>query len=243
MHIDNLVLEITRKCNLQCPHCIRGNTQRLVMTHDIICSTFKHIESIGSLTITGGEPSLATEVFEDINLSLWWRKIQVQSFYIVSNGCPHNRYGRFLRAVDKLYQYCDEQEACSFTISRDQFHDFEPSRYRIFQRYMDEEYYGEDPSYFHPKGRDEYIEKVIGEGRAVKTQVGFEPIIEQKPWKLDGDYVTEQEVCVSANGNVTSCCDMSYARIDSENKGNVLKMPLPQIIEGYCVKKEEAVEV
>jgi len=238
MHIDNLILEVTRKCNLRCEHCMRGNPQRLVMSNEIINKTLEHVTSIGTLCLTGGEPSLAPEVLENLWLSLWWKKLRVEAFDITTNACPHNRYGRFLRAVDKLYGWCDSQSSCNLSISRDQYHGYVSSRARIFKRYMSEEYYGENPPYFHPEGRSTYMSEPICEGRALKTGAGWAPIKEQKPWELDEDYVGEHEVYISANGNVTSCCDMSFARIDRDCKGNVLTTPLPQIIESYCNHKE-----
>ena len=29
MHICNLIIEITRRCNLQCDHCLRGNAESI----------------------------------------------------------------------------------------------------------------------------------------------------------------------------------------------------------------------
>jgi hypothetical protein len=32
LYLSNLCLEVTRKCNLRCAHCLRGNPQRVTMT-------------------------------------------------------------------------------------------------------------------------------------------------------------------------------------------------------------------
>jgi hypothetical protein len=208
------------------------------MSNEILHNTLQHIDSVNYLTFTGGEPSLAPEVIEEAYQMCLWKKIEIEYFYIVTNACPHNRYGRFLRAVDRFSGYCNQKDLCALEISRDQFHSFDPSRYHIFERYMKDVYYEENPPYFLPEGRSKFIDNPIGEGRAAETMVGDAPIKLQEPWMVDEDRVYEGEVYVSANGNVTSCCDMSYARIDRDCKGNVLTTPLPQIIESYCTHTE-----
>ena len=248
IQISDLILEVTRKCNLQCAHCLRGKAQRMSMSNEVLFKTMGSIESIGTLTLTGGEPSLAPEVLEYLLENLYVRRIQVGSFYIVTNGMPHNRFRRFLTAVERLYGWCDLQDSCLLTVSRDQFHPFNknPGRYlRQFEvREGGRHWEGEYPLYFFPENRNVSIHWVLEEGRAIETQVGFRPQRQQKPWELhsDGDYVIEPEVYVSANGNVTSACDMSFERTDQEARGNVLTKYLPDIIESYCTKQEEVKE-
>jgi len=250
IQISDLVLEVTRKCNLQCAHCLRGKAQRMSMSNAVLFKAMGSIESIGTLTLAGGEPSLAPEVLEYLFENLYMHKIQVGSFYIVTNGMPHNRFRRFLTAVERLYGWCDSQGSCMLTVSRDQYHPFNqnPGRYlrqfEIRDEHGGRHWEGEYPPYFYPGDRNVTIHQVIGEGRAVETQVGFEPQEQQTPWEVhtDGNYVIEPVVYVSANGNVTSSCNMSFERLDREAKGNVLTKYLPDIIESYCTIQEEVKE-
>ncbi len=57
IYVYNLVLEITRKCNAKCIHCLRGNAQNLTMSQEVIDAVFSKIDRVSSLTLTGGEPS------------------------------------------------------------------------------------------------------------------------------------------------------------------------------------------
>ena len=75
--ISNLILEVTRKCNIKCMHCLRGDAQRVTMSVPVLHGVLQHLESICTLTITGGEPSLAPEVLEEFLQICHWRKIQV----------------------------------------------------------------------------------------------------------------------------------------------------------------------
>lgn len=33
---DSLVLEVTRRCNMNCAHCIRGETENIDMQHEVL---------------------------------------------------------------------------------------------------------------------------------------------------------------------------------------------------------------
>ena len=59
--IQELILEVTRRCNMSCAHCLRGDAQALNMPREIIDKVLDSVESIGSVLFTGGEPSLNLE--------------------------------------------------------------------------------------------------------------------------------------------------------------------------------------
>ena len=42
MLIDNLILEITRKCNFQCKHCLRGNSQNKNIDFDVMINQYQN---------------------------------------------------------------------------------------------------------------------------------------------------------------------------------------------------------
>ena len=43
----NAIFEVTRRCNLSCEHCLRGDAQNLDMTKETVDKVLDHIESIG----------------------------------------------------------------------------------------------------------------------------------------------------------------------------------------------------
>jgi MoaA/NifB/PqqE/SkfB family radical SAM enzyme len=84
MRLNNLVLEITRRCNMKCEHCMRGSAQRVDMSNQTLWNTLKDIDSINTLTITGGEPQLKPEAIIELWNILISRGINVDS-------CSHQR--------------------------------------------------------------------------------------------------------------------------------------------------------
>jgi MoaA/NifB/PqqE/SkfB family radical SAM enzyme len=218
------------------------------MTPAILHAALSNVSGISMVTFTGGEPSLAPEVIEEfINICIW-RKLSFSGFYIVTNGKAHNGLGRFMKAVDRLYNLADEQSACCLAVSQDQYH----KRLREVQwhRYemKDDEgnSWGEYPSYFNRIERDHDIFEPLDEGRAHKNGMGWKQPDPQKPWVVedrDGELHVRDDngyVYIAANGNVASNCNLSFKKIDRESKGNVLQKPLSEIIESFSIKEEVA---
>ena len=58
MELFNLIFEVTRRCNLCCEHCLRGEAQNMDMTKETVDKVLDRVESISSLTLSGGEPTL-----------------------------------------------------------------------------------------------------------------------------------------------------------------------------------------
>ena len=58
--VENLALELTRKCNLHCGHCLRGQCEDKEMSDETLDRIFEEISMVGLLNFIGGESSLAT---------------------------------------------------------------------------------------------------------------------------------------------------------------------------------------
>jgi MoaA/NifB/PqqE/SkfB family radical SAM enzyme len=211
-------------------------------------SALKGISHIGVLTLTGGEPSLKPEAIRNLYQILVTRGITVGCFYVVTNAKSTYRRKEFLEALDKLHGWTDDPGADSLVVSQDQFHNgLRTPNMTGFDTVIDPYGYGdgyEEPrEYFRPEQRRHDISKVLTEGRAATLGYGTEKPEEQSRWEVstydDKLYVEDQVVYVSSNGNVTSCCNMSYERIDKESKGNVNQQSLESIILGYCKPSDE----
>ena len=59
--VNNLIIEITRKCNMNCEHCLRGNSQNIDVNFEHVEKLFSQIDYISTLSFGGGEPVRARE--------------------------------------------------------------------------------------------------------------------------------------------------------------------------------------
>lgn len=102
----NLMLEVTRKCNLKCKHCMRGAAQHLNMSAEVLEVVFRQIKYIYHLSLTGGEPFLAPEVVEKMVDIIIEKKIKVYRCTTVDNGTILNELGvRSVKALNRLGEY------------------------------------------------------------------------------------------------------------------------------------------
>lgn len=98
MHISsvsNVVIEITRRCNMCCAHCIRGDAENVDIQEryiDAFLDSFDKGACISSIVFSGGEISLNIPAIRYILKAVKERNISVGSFYMVTNG----------KAVDKM---------------------------------------------------------------------------------------------------------------------------------------------
>jgi len=53
-----VMIEVTRQCNLECKHCLRGNQQKISVNMWDVDTLFTIIKYIDTLVLTGGEPAL-----------------------------------------------------------------------------------------------------------------------------------------------------------------------------------------
>jgi MoaA/NifB/PqqE/SkfB family radical SAM enzyme len=228
MNIDNLVIEITRKCNARCDHCLRGDAQNVDMDDAVIDALLEGVSYITTVTFTGGEPSLAVPKIKYFLEAIKRRDIELNSFYLVTNG--KEKSIEMVMALMELYAYCSDQ-ACenfsSFCISKDQYHEYDigdtsdaDKLYRAL-------------SFYHPDERSEEIknEALIREGRAI--DFGKRVITpDSLEFSLDDDehinYI-EGMVYVNALGDVIPGCDFSFETQERIKIGSVLNNTLEDI--------------
>jgi len=123
--IPYLSVEVTRRCNMACAHCLRGSAQN----KDLDLIKFRHflkkVHHIGSLTLTGGEPTLNVQGMKLILEALKKENVTVDNFYIVTNGLKIE--AEFLHTVLDYYAYCLGDPAMNgIALSRDKYHEAIP---------------------------------------------------------------------------------------------------------------------
>ena len=89
--LDNLFLEITRMCTLECEHCLRGERENQYIDKDTIDSVFEGVMEMNTLLLTGGEPLLpkCAERIKWVTEAIKRNRTKVyKGVFIITNGTP-----------------------------------------------------------------------------------------------------------------------------------------------------------
>jgi hypothetical protein len=224
--VDDLFIEVTRRCNMQCPHCLRGEAENLEISEKNVDRLFSKISRIGTLTITGGEPSLVPEKIEMIVRLAKRNGVSIGNFSCVTNAKQVTDY--FILAILQLYLYCDDNECSGLAYSSDMFHDgISDENIKKLKAF----------SFTSDKGEiDE--QHLIMEGRAA---MNYDTDRYLRPYKfsLQDDWVADNDLYLNCKGNLVADCNCSYETQDYSEFliGNVMEIDdLREAIERYNEK-------
>jgi len=229
LNIQNAIIEVTRKCNMKCEHCLRGAAQRKTISDQHIYKFLQLIDSIGSLTITGGEPTLAMDSLEQIRQCIIYGDCLVNEFYMVTNGKAIN--------INKLAEWAYNMKNCcgdfdeysGIAFSFDMFHtqsllweqaEKQRRNFERLQEKMEMEYgiYDDGDNKFIRKHSDNSwsYNSLISEGRAKDfgSRDNSREFFEIEEYK-DAISFSETELYLSSNGMIVAGCNWSYDSIDN----------------------------
>ena len=247
MHIKNLYLEVTRKCTLQCEHCLRGESEAKQMSVETVENTLKEIQRIDTLLLSGGEPLLNIEVLEALPEQIRKHKVQVERIGIITNGTVMTK--RHIEALKKLKDVCSSFE---FYLSSDLFHRLEWQRLGIeekvqrhfeeFQKHLPLKKYLENDCHhkvlINSKGRAKHLTPERLQELKKKYDINYsleEPI--EKKITLEEDTI-KGKVCIDVNGFLVGF-NHSYEEEDEEEclSKNVNLHSLAEIIPNSITEK------
>ena len=129
MELDNLYLELTRNCTLQCEHCLKGEREAKDMSLETIDLIFKDIKKINTLLLSGGEPLINKKALEYIAQLIDEKGIKVNRIGLITNGTICNK--NIIEILQELKKRCDSFQ---FILSSDLFHRLEWDRLNIKER-------------------------------------------------------------------------------------------------------------
>ena len=214
INISELVIEVTRRCNMECLHCLRGDAQNLDFKIEYLDHLIKAgVTNINTVTLSGGEPTLALGIIYDIRNYLMAKNISVGGFYVAINGS--NIGADFIREMMEWYLFCDDNEASQVQWSNDEYHDENLVDEHGIELLSTLKFVSEKYSEKYPLSYD----TVIPQGRAEDWGANRHPI-KNIPDCLDVEVYNEDEVCIqdmvylNAKGNIVTCCDLSYETQD-----------------------------
>lgn len=221
----NLMFEITRKCNMNCEHCMRGEQQDITMSSEVIKNVLDVTSEIDNLTLTGGEPSLAPNVIRCIVYHLKSRGIKLGSFFCATNAALYSE--EFVNQLNELYKYSQNKEKCALSISIDQFH--KNTDEKAIREYRSLPYYSREKEIGYIPDGD-----ILDEGRADKNEIGnFNIPIEEFIYNYGvtgfNIYVGDR-IYINALGYVFLNADLSYESQQEGSIGNVFNLPLETIL-------------
>lgn len=202
----NIVIEVTRKCNLACDHCLRGCAQNMNIKLEYIDKLFeiiseKNIDYI-NLTLTGGEPSLNLKALKHIYTKLKYYNINLNSFYLATNGISNNNKN-FISILLDFYSLVDYKDEFRVDISDDVQHQYE--RGYTASAFDNELIYGLKGVSFRDCDKDYSYEGAIKEGRAKENNFKGRKNLIDMDINLDDTYFY-----LNCKGNIINGCDWSY---------------------------------
>ena len=211
--VEQLCLEVTRRCNMGCAHCLRGDAQDVDISHAIIDEIFNQVDGIGQVTFTGGEPSLNVSAIRYFFQRAERAGKMPASFFVATNGKANQEK----LAVELLRQYpkMEERELCGVALSIDEWHDPQEYGNSILKGLS---FYSNIKEF--PEGYN-----LVPDGRAVNLHLDSKRIrslrsshiIVSEDSDFDSGEISVELLYVAANGNIVGDCDMSYKRIDAES--------------------------
>lgn len=237
MYVDHLVLEITRRCNASCSHCLRGNAENHDMSFSVINKILENVSTIELVTFSGGEPSLVPEKIEYFLNWVKENKIKLKNFCVITNGKIASR--ELVQVLIEMYAYTKkffEIDCSKLIISKDHFHKKEiPDVSEAENLYS-------SLKFFDPNEKLTLTdEEIVNEGRCVDFSYGHEAYSDSIRLKRDtnGKIVFVGGILfVTALGDIVMSSDLSYDSEEKQKIGNILDNDLVDILEDYKKKKE-----
>ncbi len=131
--LNQLTVEVTRRCNMACGHCLRGDAENVDLTGMDIDSVLDQTEAIGRLIITGGEPTLNMGAIQHIANGIARRGIPLMRVQIIINGLTYEerlvalakRFSEIIR-LTQVHGYGNierEPWRVSIGVSLDRYHE------------------------------------------------------------------------------------------------------------------------
>lgn len=133
-------IEITRRCNLSCVHCMKGDAQPIDILPEYIDSFMSQFDLIYALAFGGGEPTLAPDLIRYTLNSAKRHGVRIGRVVIITNGTVKSE--DFLSVFRDFSNYTLKPEYNRILISNDRFHRFAtgitPQNYEEIKTYFED---------------------------------------------------------------------------------------------------------
>lgn len=121
---DTISIEITRRCNLNCRHCLRGDAQAVDIEPATVDSLMEQTARIYNLSFTGGEPTLnVPAMVHTLNRLREW-EVPLSQMTVITNGAILSR--EFTEVVKGFSRYITPwtgaDSSVTVLVSKDHYH-------------------------------------------------------------------------------------------------------------------------
>ncbi len=226
--IESVALEVTRRCNEKCSHCMRGEAQNIDMPKEIVDSLLeKERTLISKLVFSGGEPLLNEDlIIYTIDKIINEAKLVLQ-IEITTNAKIYSK-----KLVNKLKEFkyyvkmnfpgfldlIDEEKISTLRISNDQFHKI---NMRVVEKYQSDK----EIMVIQTGHISEIDDEILLTGRAKNRMFGryFEYKLNDINTRRikQGIMLIENKFYITARGNITTQGDGTYEDMDIINLGPI----------------------
>ena len=102
-----LGIELTRRCNERCKHCLRGDAMDTDLSKEVIDALFdnNNIRLIENLYLSGGEPTMNSKALSYLVDKIIEKKVVVGTYRVIINGTYYEE--EFGNAIRRLHEYID----------------------------------------------------------------------------------------------------------------------------------------
>jgi hypothetical protein len=169
-------------------------------------SLFSQVEYVGTVTLSGGEPSLVPDTLIAILNSAKSHNVAIGNFYIAT-GTKSPNFKRFVLACLEWYLYCDSNEITAINWSNDSYHDLNLENVQLLTALK-----FASPKY---ESKHVYIPQVLAEGRANENGIGDREVYETVLDVDDDGNIAESTIYLNCFGEIILGCDWSY---ESQNE-------------------------
>ena len=221
---NNLVIEITKRCNMACEHCLRGDARNEDIDINHLIPLFDRTENIQTISFTGGEPSLNVKAIKDILKLVKQYKFPVSSFYLVTNGKKVTQ--AFLMTMLDWYAYCCKNdaylasEACGVALSQDDFHAEIPPDNEFLLRglgfFREDKYTNWKKTKLIDEGRANNLSPTTWNKRPLPAYTYNIDAYEEYKTDKNQNIFIDSEILITTDGKIVPGCDHSY-----ENAGKI----------------------
>ena len=118
--LREVTLEIGRKCNLKCRHCMKGESQDVAMSNEVMDALLNNVYFIDEFIFGGGEPLLYIERMEALLRKCKEKGVKVNYITVVSNCTIKS--DKFVRVFNEWGEYTTFRNN-RLLVSNDIFHE------------------------------------------------------------------------------------------------------------------------